>query len=160
VEDHVFPVTQRHGMGAIVWSPLAGGWLSGKYRIGQDAPPGSRAERVRRFNPRTAERFDPERPGNRRKLELVEELAVVAEKAGLPMTHLATAFAVEHPAVTSAIIGPRTMDQLAEALAAADVRLEDDTLDAIHAIVPPGAVIEGSDKGWDGPWMTPEARRR
>ena len=160
VEDHVFPVTQRHGMGAIVWSPLAGGWLTGKYRRDAEAPEGSRMQRIKAMNPRTAERFDMDRPGNRRKAELVEELAVVAEKAGLPMTHLATAFAVAHPAVTSAIIGPRTMEQLEDALAAADVRLDADTLDAIDAVVPPGSVIEGSDKGWDGPWMTPEARRR
>ncbi|MGH2795718.1 MAG: aldo/keto reductase [Actinomycetota bacterium] len=160
VEDYVFPVTQRHGMGAIVWSPLAGGWLTGKYRRDAEVPDDSRVKRIRQFNPRVADRFDFDRPGNRRKLELVEELAVVADKAGLPMTHLATAFAVAHPAVTSAIIGPRTMEQLEDALAAADVTLDADTLDAIDAIVPPGSVIEGSDKGWDPPWMAPEARRR
>ncbi|MCI0345401.1 MAG: aldo/keto reductase, partial [Chloroflexi bacterium] len=160
VEDQVFPVTQRYGMGAIVWSPLAGGWLTGKYRRGQAPPEGSRVERIRNFNPRVADRFNFERPGNARKLELVEELAVVADKAGVSMTHLATAFAVTHPAVTSAIIGPRTMEQLEDALAASDVRLDADTLDAIDQIVPPGTVIEGSDKGWDPPWMAPEARRR
>ncbi len=160
VEEQVFPVTQRHGMGTIVWSPLAGGWLSGKYRRGADVPVGSRVQRIRQFNPRVADRFDFDRPGNARKLELVEELAVVADKAGVPMTHLATAFAVAHPAVTSAIIGPRTMEQLEDALAAAEVQLDADTLDAIDAIVPPGTVLEGSDRGWDPPWMTPEARRR
>ncbi|MGH2785046.1 MAG: aldo/keto reductase [Actinomycetota bacterium] len=160
VEEHVFPVTQRHGMGAIVWSPLAGGWLTGKYRRNAEVPDDSRVKRIRQFNPRVADRFDFDRPGNRRKLELVEDLAVVADKAGLPMTHLATAFAMAHPAVTSAIIGPRTMEQLEDALAAADVQLDADTLDALDAIVPPGSVIEGSDKGWDPPWMAPEARRR
>jgi len=160
VEEHVFPVTQRYGMGAIVWSPLAGGWLTGKYRRGQEAPEGSRVQRIRNFNPRVADRFNFDRPGNARKLELVEELGVVADKAGLPMTHLATAFAVNHPAVTSAIIGPRTMEQLDDPLAAAEVKLDQDTLDAIDQIVPPGTVLEGSDKGWDPPWMTAEARRR
>jgi aryl-alcohol dehydrogenase-like predicted oxidoreductase len=156
----VFPVTQRHGMGAIVWSPLAGGWLTGKYRRGQEPPEDSRVKRIRRFNPRVADRFDFDRPGNLRKLELVEELAVVAEKAGVSLAHLAIAFAVAHPAVTSAIIGPRTMEQLEDSLAGADLRLDDETLDAIDQIVPPGTVLEGSDRGWDPPWMAPEARRR
>jgi aryl-alcohol dehydrogenase-like predicted oxidoreductase len=160
VEDHVFPVTQRHGMGAIVWSPLAGGWLTGKYRAGQEPPEDSRVNRIRQFNPRVADRFNFDRPGNRRKLELVEELALVAEKAGISLAHMALAFAVTHPAVTSAIIGPRTMAQLEDALAAADLRLDAETLDAIDEIVPPGTVLEGSDKGWDPPWMAPEARRR
>jgi aryl-alcohol dehydrogenase-like predicted oxidoreductase len=159
-EDNVFPVTQRYGMGAIVWSPLAGGWLTGKYRRGHEPPEDSRVTRIRKFNPRVADRFDFDRPGNRRKLELVEELGVLADKVGLPLTHLATAFAVTHPAVTSAIIGPRTMEQLEDALAAADVKLDADTLDAIDEIVPPGTVLEGSDRGWDPPWMTPQARRR
>lgn len=160
VEDQVFPVTQRHGMGAIVWSPLAGGWLTGKYRRGQEPPKDSRVSRIRNFNPRVADRFDFERPGNRRKLELVEELAVVADKAGVSMSHLATAFSVAHPAVTSAIIGPRTMEQLDDALAAVDRRLDADTMDAIDEVVPPGTVIEGSDRGWDPPWMSSDARRR
>ena len=159
-EELVFPVTQRYGMGAIVWSPLAGGWLTGKYRRGQEPPEDSRVTRIRKFNPRVADRFDFDRPGNRRKLELVDELSVVAEKAGLSLTHMATAFAVTHPAVTSAIIGPRTMEQLDDALAAADVTLDADTLDAIDEIVPPGTVLEGSDRGWDPPWMAAEARRR
>jgi aryl-alcohol dehydrogenase-like predicted oxidoreductase len=159
-EDHVFPVTQRHGMGAIVWSPLAGGWLTGKYRRGQEPPEDSRVNRIRRFNPRVADRFDFDRPGNVRKLELVEELALVAEKAGASLAHMAIAFAVAHPAVTSAIIGPRTMEQLEGSLAGADLRLDDETLDAIDQIVPPGTVLEGSDRGWDPPWMAAEARRR
>jgi aryl-alcohol dehydrogenase-like predicted oxidoreductase len=147
-------------MGAIVWSPLAGGWLTGKYRAGQEPPEDSRVNRIRQFNPRVADRFNFDRPGNRRKLELVEELALVAEKAGISLAHMALAFAVTHPAVTSAIIGPRTMAQLEDALAAADLRLDAETLDAIDEIVPPGTVLEGSDKGWDPPWMAPEARRR
>ncbi|MEX2555650.1 MAG: aldo/keto reductase [Actinomycetota bacterium] len=159
-EEQVFPVTQRHGMGAIVWSPLAGGWLTGKYRRGEEPPEDSRVKRIRNFNPRVADRFDFDRPGNLRKLELVEELAVVAEKAGASLAHMAIAFAVAHPAVTSAIIGPRTMEQLEDSLAGADLRLDDETLDAIDQIVPPGTVLEGSDRGWDPPWMAPEARRR
>jgi aryl-alcohol dehydrogenase-like predicted oxidoreductase len=160
VETDVFPVAQRYGMGVIVWSPLAGGWLAGRYRLGQEPPEDSRLVRMRRANPRAAERFDLSRPGNRRKLELVEELAAVAEKAGLSLTHMALAFTLAHPAVTSAIIGPRTMEQLEDLLAGADVRLDDDTLDAIDALCPPGTVVEESDRGWDPPWMAREARRR
>ena len=101
----VLPTCQKYGMGVIPWSPLAGGWLTGRYR--KDAPPpeGGRARR-------TPERFDYERAENQRKLELVEALATLADDAGLSLTHLALAFVLEHPAVTSAIIGPRTMEQL------------------------------------------------
>src|SRR5437867_625951 len=160
VERDVFPVTQRYGMGVIVWSPLAGGWLTGKYRRGEEPPADSRVSRVKKFNPRVADRFDFERPGNRRKLEIVKDLALVADKAGLSLTHLSMAFALNHPAVTSAIIGPRTMEQLEDVLAGADVRLDADTLDAIDELVAPGTFLEPSDRGWDPPWLTPEARRR
>jgi len=160
VEDDVFPVTQRYGMGAIVWSPLAGGWLTGKYRRGVEPDPDSRFARIRKINPRVADRFDFEREGNARKLDLIDDLAIVADKAGLSLTHMSLAFSVAHPAVTSAIIGPRTMDQLEDLLAAADLRLDGDTLDAIDSLVAPGRVVEAADRGWEAPWLARDARRR
>ncbi len=160
IEVDVLPVTRRYGMGVIVWSPLAGGWLAGKYRRGEDPPKDSRAVRFAEQRRPVAARYDLSRPGNQRKLDLVEELAVVADKAGLSLTHMAIAFTLTHPAVTSAIIGPRTPQQLQDLLAGADVQLDADTLDAIDEIVPSGTTAESSDRGWEAPWMTREARRR
>jgi aryl-alcohol dehydrogenase-like predicted oxidoreductase len=161
VEYDVLPVAQRYGMGVIVWSPLAGGWLSGKYRRGQEEPPDSRAARYRDDpdNP-LAKRTDASRPGNQRKLDLVEDLNAVADEAGLSLSHMSIAFALAHPAVTSTIIGPRTPEQLDEMLKGVDVRLDENTLDAIDQIVEPGSVIERADRGWFPPWMKPEERRR
>ena len=160
-ENDLFPVTQRYGMGVIVWSPLAGGWLAGRYRRDQSGPPeDSRAVRFKKRGSPVARRFDLDRPANQRKLDLVEDLAVVADKAGLSMAHMSIAFTLAHPAVTSAIIGPRTMDQLEDLLAGADVRLTDETLDAIDEIVEPGSVIEQADRGWEPPWMETSARRQ
>jgi aryl-alcohol dehydrogenase-like predicted oxidoreductase len=90
----------------------------------------------------------------------VEALRPIAEKAGVPLPHLALAFTVAHPAVTSAIVGPRTPEQLRDGLAAADVRLDADTLDAIDEVVAPGTLVDEADRGWDPPWMSAEARRR
>jgi aryl-alcohol dehydrogenase-like predicted oxidoreductase len=160
VELDVLPVCQRYGMGVIVWSPLAGGWLTGKYRRGEEPPSDSRAVRFKEQGRPVAARYDLSRPGNQRKLELVEELARFADKAGLSLTHMAVAFSLSHPAVTSAIIGPRTPQQLQDLVAGADVELDRDTLDAIDDIVLPGTVAEPSDRGWEPPWMAPEARRR
>jgi aryl-alcohol dehydrogenase-like predicted oxidoreductase len=162
IEHDVLPVAQRYGMGTIVWSPLAGGWLTGKYRPGREVPEGSRADRVANAfgkDSPVAARFDMSRPDNQRKAEIVEELAAVADKAGIPLTHLAHAFVLSHPAVTSAIIGPRTPEQLEDSLASAGVRLDDEILDAIDTICLPGAVIEDADRGWQEPWMRPEDRR-
>ncbi|MDQ3963158.1 MAG: aldo/keto reductase [Actinomycetota bacterium] len=160
VENELFPVTQRYGMGVIVWSPLAGGWLAGKYRRDADVPPDSRAIRFAQRGSPVAARYDLSRPANQRKLDLVEDLDVVADKAGMSLTHMAIAFTLAHPAVTSAIIGPRTMDQLTDLLAGADERLDDGALDAIDEIVTPGSVVEESDRGWEAPWMKPEERRQ
>jgi aryl-alcohol dehydrogenase-like predicted oxidoreductase len=158
IELDVLPVAQRYGMGVITWSPLAGGWLTGKYRRGQDTPEGSRAERYR--GRPVYPRFDPERPGNQRKFDLVEELDKIASNAGVSMSHMAHAFVLNHPAVTSAIIGPRTMEQLEDVLAGADLRLDASTLDAIDELIPPGTTVETFDRGWVPPWMESEARRR
>jgi aryl-alcohol dehydrogenase-like predicted oxidoreductase len=106
------------------------------------------------------DRFDYERPENQRKLDLVEDLLKLAADAGLSLTHLAMAFVLEHPAVTAAIIGPRTMEQLESQLPAADVVLSDDVLDRIDEIVPPGTNLNPRDAGYENPALAPEARRR
>jgi aryl-alcohol dehydrogenase-like predicted oxidoreductase len=160
VERDVFPVAQRLGMGVIVWSPLAGGWLAGKYRRDQGIPEDSRATRAKRWGTAVAARFDMERPANQRKLDLVEDLDVIADKAGTKLAHMAMAFTLAHPAVTSTIIGPRTMEQLEDLMSAADLRLDEETLDAIDGVVEPGSYIESADRGWQEPWMSAEQRRR
>ncbi len=159
-ERDVFPVAQRYGMGIIVWSPLAGGWLTGKYRRGGEIPSDSRIARASQWGPKGAARYHLERPGNQRKLDLLEELAKVAEGAGVSITHLAVAFTLAHPAVTSTIIGPRTMSQLQDLLGGEEVRLDDETLDAVDAVVAPGTILEGADRGWSPPWMARKRRRR
>ena len=153
VENDVLPTCQRHGMGVIPWSPLAGGWLSGRYRKGQDAPRSSRAQRL-------PARYDLSLPANQRKLEVVDALARVAEEAGLTLIELALAFVIRHPAVTAAIIGPRTMEQLESQLPALEVTLSDDVLDRIDEIVAPGTNVNDQDAGWQNPALKPEARRR
>jgi aryl-alcohol dehydrogenase-like predicted oxidoreductase len=160
VELDVFPVAQRHGMGVLVWSPLAGGWLTGKYRRGEDVPEESRAATFLSVSPYFPARFDRTLPGNRAKLDRVEDLLVVAAEAGVSLTHMAMAFTLAHPAVTAAIIGPRTSEQLRHLLAGADVRLDQATLDAIDDVVPPGTILAEPDRGWTPSWMSPEARRR
>src|SRR6478752_7029721 len=111
VEAEVLPLARQYGMGVIPWSPLAGGWLSGRWRKGQDAPQSSRAERM-------PARYDLSNPDNQRKLDAADALAVLADEAGLSLVHMALAFVLEHPAVTSAIIGPRTLEQLESQLGA------------------------------------------
>jgi aryl-alcohol dehydrogenase-like predicted oxidoreductase len=153
VESDVLPTCRRHGMGVIPWSPLAGGWLTGRYRLGQDLPKSMRAERL-------PARFDMTLPGNQRKLEAADALAVVAEEAGMPLISMALAWVMRHPAVTAPIIGPRTMEQLESQLPAADVVLSDEVLDAIDEIVPPGVNINPADGGWPNPGLEASARRR
>jgi aryl-alcohol dehydrogenase-like predicted oxidoreductase len=154
IEAEVLPVCQQYGMGVIPWSPLAGGWLTGRYRKGQEIPVSRRADRI-------PQRFDLELPGNRAKLEAAEELAVLADKAGVSLIHLALAFVIQHPVVTSAIIGPRTMEQLESQLGAESVTLDAATLDRIDEIVPPGTNLNPPDSGWMPPSLaTPSLRRR
>jgi aryl-alcohol dehydrogenase-like predicted oxidoreductase len=159
IEADVLPVARRYDMGVIVWSPLAGGWLTGKYRRGVEPDPESRAGRARE-RPATAARFDLSRPSNQRKLEIVDRLREIAEGAGVSMTRMAIAFTLAHPAVTSAIVGPRTVAQLQDLLAGADVRLDEETLDAIDEVVAPGTVFEDADRGWTSPALDRSARRR
>ena len=153
VEAEVLPTCLRYGMGVIPWSPLAGGWLSGRWRKGQEPPQSSRAARL-------PGRFDLSIPANQRKLDAVEELAKLADDAGLTLIELALGFVIRHPAVTAAIIGPRTMEQLESQLSAAEVELSADVLDRIDEIVPPGINVNPSDTGWTNPALEPEARRR
>jgi len=138
IERFVLPACQRHGLGMIVWSPLDGGFLSGKYRATGDI---AGDNRISRFNRMFRGSFDPEAELFQRKLHLVGELAAVADEAGLPLAQMAVAFAIEHPAVTSAIIGPRTMDHLEGLLAVGEMKLAPATLDRIDALVPPGSSV-------------------
>src|SRR5439155_19664071 len=117
VEAEVLPLCLEYGMGAITWSPLAGGWLTGRWRKGREAPESTRAERL-------PHRYDLSLPANQRKLEATEALAQLADDAGMSLIHLAIAFVLNHPAVTAAIIGPRTMEQLESQLGAAEVTLD------------------------------------
>src|SRR3954470_9780583 len=118
IEADVLPTCQRHGMGVLSYSPLTGGWLSGRWRKGTGQQESSRAQRL-------PERFDLSRPANQRKLDAVEELAKLAEQTGITLVQLAVGFVLKHPAITSAIIGPRTMEQLEGQLAGADVVLDE-----------------------------------
>ena len=153
VEQDVLPVAERYGLGVLPWSPLAGGWLTGRWRRGQDAPASTRAARIPR-------RFDLSLPENQRKLDATEALAVLAEEAGISLIHLAIAFVLRHPAVTSPIIGPRTMDQLESQLGAADVVLSPEVLDRIDEIVPPGLTINTVDAGHVPPAIADASLRR
>jgi aryl-alcohol dehydrogenase-like predicted oxidoreductase len=153
VEADVLPTCARYGMGVIPWSPLAGGWLSGRWRKGQDAPASSRRTRL-------PHRFDLSLPGNQRKLEAADALAQLAEEAGMTLIEMALAFVINHPAVTAAIIGPRTMEQLESQLTAVDVTLTDDVLDRIDEIVAPGTNLNPADAGYQNPALEPAARRR
>jgi aryl-alcohol dehydrogenase-like predicted oxidoreductase len=153
IEADVLPTCLRHRMGVLPWSPLAGGWLSGRYRKDQDVPTSRRAQLL-------PHRYDMSLPGNQRKLDAADALARLADEAGITLVEMAIAFVIRHPAVTAAIIGPRTMDHLESQLAAADVELSDDILDRIDEIVPPGVNVNPADAGWDNPALAPEARRR
>ncbi|HEX9890053.1 MAG TPA: aldo/keto reductase [Nitriliruptorales bacterium] len=160
IEADVLPVVQQYGMGAIVWSPLAGGWLAGRYRRGQEAPGDSRAKRLGALSPAIEARFDPTLPENQAKLDIVDALDELAAKADANLAQLSIAFTLAHPGVTSAIIGPRTMEQLDDLLAGADLRLEDATLDAIDELVAPGRTLHDADRGWESPSLAAAARRR
>jgi len=152
-ENDVLPTALEYGMGVIPWSPLAGGWLSGKWRKGQDTPESSRAQRI-------PQRFDMSNPANQAKLDAADALAQLASEHGLSLIHLALAFVINHPAVTAAIIGPRTLEQLESQIGAAEVTLSDEILDRIDEIVPPGTTVNRVDMGWTNPALEPSARRR
>jgi aryl-alcohol dehydrogenase-like predicted oxidoreductase len=153
VEADVLPTCVRHGMAVMSYSPLAGGWLSGRWRKDAGQQSSSRASRL-------PERFDLSLPANQRKLDAVEQLARLAEEVGITLIQLGIAFVLNHPAITAPIIGPRTMEQLESQLAAADVVLDQAVLDRIDEIVPPGTTINPVDNSFDNPALQPAARRR
>jgi aryl-alcohol dehydrogenase-like predicted oxidoreductase len=153
VEDDILPTCQRHGMGVLSYSPLTGGWLSGRWRKDSGQQASSRASRL-------PERFDLSQPANQWKLDAVEQLAQLADTTGITLIQMAIAFVLTHPAVTSAIVGPRTIEQLDGQLAAADVVLQPDVLDRIDEIVAPGTTVNPVDNSFDNPALMPSARRR
>jgi aryl-alcohol dehydrogenase-like predicted oxidoreductase len=153
IEADVLPTCARYGMGVIPWSPLAGGWLSGKRRLGADDPTSRRASRV-------PARYDLTVPGNQKKFEAADALGALADEAGLELPQLAVAWVINNPAVTSAIIGPRTMEQLTSQLPALDLELGADVLDRIDEIVPPATNFTWADAGYTPPMVADAPRRR
>ena len=153
VEADVLPTCARHGMAVMSYSPLAGGWLSGRWRKDTGQQSSSRAGRL-------PERFDLAQPENQRKLDAAEQLAQLAEEVGVTLIGLAIAFVLNHPAITASLIGPRTMEQLESQLAAADVALDAEVLDRIDAIVAPGTTINPADNSFANPALEAAARRR
>jgi aryl-alcohol dehydrogenase-like predicted oxidoreductase len=149
IEREVLPVCQRYGMGVMVWSPMAKGMLTGRYRKGQPLPDSLRTRGV------MAKQMSDER-----RLDVVEQLISVAAEAGMPMTHLALGFVMAHPCVTSAIIGPRTMEQLDDLLAGAEAVLDDEVLDQIDKIVPPGTDVGSDAAAYNPPEVTQANLRR
>ena len=147
IERDLLPICQRYGMGTLVWSPLGQGLLTGRHRKGQQTDTHRSAGRPRHFS-------------DERKLDVVEQLIPLADQAGLSMTHLAMAFAIAHPGVTSAIIGPRTMDQLDDLLAGADVTLDDEVFDRIDEIAPPGTDAGPNDVAYTPPAVSSVNLRR
>ena len=152
IEEDVLPTVQRYGMGTLSYSPLAGGWLSGKWRKDAAPTPTSQA--------RPGARFDMASVANQRKLEVVDALAGIADEAGITLIELAIAFVINHPGITSALIGPRTMEQLESQLTAADVTLSGDILDRIDELVAPGVTLNPDDNSYGAAELAPAARRR
>ncbi|WP_438490058.1 aldo/keto reductase [Streptomyces sp. S186] len=155
IERSVLPTAQRYGMGVLTWSPLASGWLTGKYRKSNPLELNDfRRDWI-------SHKFDQSEPGNVRKLQVVEELIKLADEAQLPLSHLAVAFVLSHPAVSSAIIGPRTLEQLQDLLRAADVVLDNAVLDRIDELVPPGTDLNPADADYTPNHLAdPRLRRR
>ncbi|WP_353711982.1 aldo/keto reductase [Arthrobacter sp. K5] len=152
IEEDILPTAQRHGMGTLTYSPLSGGWLSGRWRKDSASAPASSA--------RPSVRFDMTSPANQRKLDIVEDLALLAEEAGLSLIEMAIAFVINHPGVTSAIVGPRTMEQLESYLPAAEVTLSPEVLDRIDKLVAPGVTVNPDDNSYGATELTPRALRR
>jgi aryl-alcohol dehydrogenase-like predicted oxidoreductase len=161
IEQDVLPTAQRYGMGVLVWSPLNRGWLSGRYRRDHfDRSPESRAVKGPQRADWLARVYDRSRPEVQRKLDIVEALVKYAEELATTIAPYAIAFTLAHPAVTSSIIGPRTLEQLEDLLRFADLRLDDPMLDAIDDLVPPGTLVDEDDRGIDGWWLEPTSLRR
>jgi aryl-alcohol dehydrogenase-like predicted oxidoreductase len=155
IEKDVLPVCEGYGMGVIPWSPLAGGWLSGRYSKGGESPGSSRRAQM------LPSRYDMSIPANQAKLEAAQALGEVSDGAGMPLIEMSLAFVTSHPAVTAAIIGPRTMEQLESQLGVLERPvLSGEILDQIDEIVAPGTNVNPADTGWDAPWLTESAPRR
>ncbi|WP_072803925.1 aldo/keto reductase [Rhodococcoides yunnanense] len=153
IERETLPIARAHGLGVLTYGPLAAGWLSGNYRLGAEQPVSQRADLI-------PGRFDVDSPHNEGKLRAADALAVLAEESGLSLIHLALGFVLSHPDVSSAIIGPRTIEHLDSQLGAADVELSSDILDRIDDIVPPGTVFNERDTGIIGDAIANPALRR
>ncbi|MEV6083069.1 aldo/keto reductase [Streptomyces parvulus] len=151
-ESHVLPVTERYGLGVLVWSPLASGWLSGAVRAGREIATHRSAI--------LPERFDTALPTGRARLDAVEKLAAIADEAGLTLIQLALGFVTAHPAVSAALVGPRTLDHLHAQLAAADTVLSGDVLDAVDAVVAPGTDLAPHEKSDATPALLDASLRR
>lgn len=152
IEADILPTARRHGMGILTYSPLSGGWLSGKWRKDAASTPTSSA--------RPSARFDMSAPANQRKLEIVEQLAQLAEQNGMTLIEMSIAFVINHPAVTAAIVGPRTMAQLESYLPAGDVRLPAEVLDRIDELVAPGVTLNPDDNSYGTHELAVTVRRR
>ena len=131
IERDVLPVCQKYGTGVIPWSPLHRGYLSGKYRKGQAPEPGSRATRDQFFDPLDS-------PSGQHKLDLVEELIPMAEELGVSLAQYALAWTLANPVITAPIIGPRVIEQLEDVLQVPEIRIPDEHLQRIDALIPPG----------------------
>jgi len=153
IEADVLPTCADLGLGVIPWSPLGGGWLSGRWRKGAEDLTSRRSALI-------PQRYDLSIPANQAKLEAADALGALADDSGMSLIDMALAFVIAHPAVTAAIIGPRTMAQLESQLGAADVQLDGALLDAIDEIVPPGTNVNPTDAGWTNRALSPAARRR
>jgi aryl-alcohol dehydrogenase-like predicted oxidoreductase len=155
IEADVLPACEQYGIGVIPWSPLAGGWLSGRYNKGGDSPGDSRRAQM------LPSRYDMSIPANQAKLEAAQALGELADEVGMPLIEMALAFVTSHRAVTAAIIGPRTMEQLDSQLPALErPTLDAAVLDRIDEIVPPGVNVNQNDTGWDPPWLSDSSLRR
>jgi aryl-alcohol dehydrogenase-like predicted oxidoreductase len=147
IEREVLPVAQEFGMGTLVWSPLGGGLLTGRYRKGEQAAT-------------HRSRYGFQHLKDDQRLDVVEQLIPLADEVGLPLTHLAMAFVLTHPGVTSALIGPRTMEQLDDLLAGVEAAVGDDVLDQIDKIVPPGTDVGTLDMAYQPPAVLVSTLRR
>jgi aryl-alcohol dehydrogenase-like predicted oxidoreductase len=159
VEADVLPTCETYRMGVLAWSPLAGGWLSGRWR--RDAADPSLSHRTGTMSFRTTlSHYDLDVPANQTKLDAATRLAALADEAGLTLIQLALAFVTTHPAVTAAIVGPRTADHLRGQLAAADTVLDPALLDAVDRVVPAGTDLNSEDTGYGAAVLADPGRRR
>lgn len=156
IEFDLLAATEKYGIGVLVWSPLSGGLLTGKYKFGEVSSPDSRAAT---FAGNLKSIVDPTREENRSKFEAIEKLQLLSDEVGLTLPHLAMAFTQAHSSITASIIGARTIEQLRETLKGSDIRLSNDILDAIDAIVPPGVTLDTVEKAWIPDWLGVDKRR-